>query len=181
MIGFLVAAVVVVGGVWAVFALGDDGPPAETEPRPTAVEEVEEFSDLARDHTTEPVTYEETPPVGGAHDPTWQTCAFYEAPIRAEHAVHSMEHGAVWITYDPALPEEQVAEIRALVEGDGYLLASPYEGLPSPVVTSAWGLQLQLDGAEDPRLGEFVAAYGQGPQTPEPGASCAFGIEDTVG
>jgi hypothetical protein len=47
------------------------------------------------------VDYPQSPPVGGPHNPIWQNCGFYSKPVRDEYAVHSMEHGAVWITYSP--------------------------------------------------------------------------------
>ena len=62
---------------------------------------VKSYSNLSRNHTKEPVDYPQTPPVGGPHNPIWQNCGFYSKPVRNEHAVHSMEHGAVWITYSP--------------------------------------------------------------------------------
>ncbi len=55
-------------------------------------------------HLEEPVTYTENPPVGGVHNPVWQNCGYYAAPIPNETAVHSLEHGAIWITYQPDLP-----------------------------------------------------------------------------
>jgi hypothetical protein len=55
------------------------------------------------------------------------------------------------------------------------VLVSPYPDLPAPVVASAWGKQLQLDSANDPRLEQFVSAFREGPQTPEPGAPCTGG------
>ena len=134
------------------------------------------YSNLSRTHTEGPVNYPQTPPVGGPHNPVWQNCGFYSKPVQNEHAVHSMEHGAVWITYRPDLPKDQVEKIRQLVEGKTYMLASPYPNLPTPVVASAWGKQLKLDSANDPRLEQFVKAYRQGPQTPEPGAPCTGGI-----
>jgi hypothetical protein len=135
-----------------------------------------ERPDLSRSHTGEPVSYPQTPPVGGPHNPVWQNCGFYSEPVRNENAVHSMEHGAVWITYRPDLPGGQVETLRDLAQGRNYVLVSPYPGLPSPVVASAWGKQLQLDSADDPRLEQFVSAYSQGPQTPEPGATCSGGV-----
>jgi len=87
-----------------------------------------------------------------------------------------MEHGTVWITYRPSLPKDQVEKIRNLVQNQTYMLASPYPNLPAPVVASAWGKQLKLGSANDPRLEQFVSAYRQGPQTPEPGAPCTGGV-----
>jgi hypothetical protein len=61
-----------------------------------------------------------------------------------------------------------------------YVILSPYPGLPSPVVASAWGKQLQLPSVSDPRLGQFIDYFRQGPQTPEPGATCAGGTGTPV-
>ena len=136
---------------------------------------VTSYSNLSRDHTREPVDYPQSPPVGGPHDPIWQNCGFYSKPVRNENAVHSMEHGAVWITYRPDLPRDQVEKIKSLTQ-ERYVLASPYANLPAPVVATAWGKQLLLDSTNDPRLEQFVRAYRQGPQSPEPGAPCRGGV-----
>jgi hypothetical protein len=141
----------------------------------TAPSGVTSFKNLSRAHTGEPVNYPQTPPVGGPHAEMWQNCGFYSKPVLSENAVHSLEHGAVWITYSLDLPKEQVETIGSLA-GQSYVLASPYPGLPSPVVASAWGKQLKLDSPSDSRLERFVSAYRQGPQTPEPGAPCSGGV-----
>jgi predicted small secreted protein len=133
------------------------------------------YSNLSRNHTKEPVDYPQSPPVGGPHSPIWQNCGFYSKPVRNENAVHSMEHGAVWITYSPDLPKDQVEKIKSLTQ-KSYVLASPYPGLPAPVVASAWGKQLRLNSTNDPRLEQFVSTYSQGPQNPEPGAPCTGGM-----
>ncbi len=139
-------------------------------------EGVQYFEIPSQYHTEGPVLYEPVPPVGGDHAPVWQNCGFYDSPVRNENAVHSLEHGAVWITYSPDLPVDQVEALRALASGHTHVLVSPYPGLPAPVVASAWGVQLMLEGAYDPRLEQFVSAYEQGPQNPEPGAPCSGGI-----
>ena len=122
-------------------------------------------------HTTETVAYDPVPPVGGDHDPTPQTCGFYSTPIRSENAVHSLEHGAVWITYQPDLPQEQVDRLRTSAEDEVKVLVSPYDDLPAPVVVSSWERQLLLDSAEDERLGQFIQRFRN--NAPEPRASCA--------
>lgn len=121
-------------------------------------------------HTAEAVAYDPTPPVGGEHDAVPQTCGFYSTPIRNENAVHSLEHGAVWITYRPDLPSDQVDRLRALAEDQGKVLVSPVEELPAPVVASSWGRQLPLESTEDDRLGQFVQRFRGA--APEPAAPC---------
>lgn len=143
--------------------------------------EVETFDvGPANRHTESNVDYGQIPPAGGEHNPVWQNEGFYEAPIRDENAVHTMEHGAVWITYAPDLPQDQKDRLRNLVEGQTCMLASPHPDLPAPVVASAWGKQLTLESADSPDLEQFVRAYRLGPQTPEVGASCTGGTGDTV-
>jgi hypothetical protein len=134
----------------------------------------------AGQHTGADVNYEQNPPVGGPHNPVWQNCGYYDQPVRDENAVHSLEHGAVWITYSPDLPQDQVEHLRDIAENETFVLVSPRDGLPSPVVASAWGKQLRLDNAEDSDLERFIGAYQQGPQTPEKGAVCTGGIGQPI-
>lgn len=143
---------------------------------------VEEFEGASRDHTQSPVSYEQIPPAGGDHAPVWQNQGFYEEPVRNETAVHTMEHGAVWISYDPDLPQDQKDQLREAVEDQDCVLGSPYAGLAGdiPVVATAWGRQLQLEGADDPDLENFIRSFRKGPQTPEAGATCTGGTRDTA-
>ena len=137
---------------------------------------VQSFGVSERAHVEGPVAYAQTPPVGGDHAPIWQNCGFYNTSIANENAVHSMEHGAIWITYQPNLPDEQVEVLRRLARGQTYVLASPYPGLPAPVVLSAWDRQLRLDSAVDDRLDQFVQSFRPGSQAPEAGGPCTEGI-----
>jgi hypothetical protein len=132
----------------------------------------------AGDHTQGDVDYAQTPPAGGAHNDVWQNCGFYDEPITDEVAVHSLEHGAVWITYTPDVPQDEIERLRDLSEGNDFVLVSPYPDQGSPIVATAWGKQLSLESAEDSNLERFINAYTQGPQTPEPGATCTGGVGD---
>jgi hypothetical protein len=127
-------------------------------------------------HFVGDVDYDQTPPAGGPHHDVWQNCGFYDEPVRDENAVHSLEHGAVWITYQPDLPQEQIEKLSDLAQSNRFVLVSPYPDLPAPVVASAWGKQLSLKSAEDPDLKRFVRFYSQGPQVQvEPGHSSCRG------
>jgi len=112
------------------------------------------------------------PPAGGVHHPSWLNCGVYREPLELEHAVHSLEHGAVWLAYHPDLPDEQVEILEDY--GDSYTLVAPYPDLESPIVATAWGARLQLDEVPDGDLERFLTRYkGQGP---EAGATCSGGI-----
>lgn len=153
---------------------GSDGA-GSAEP---SVEGVVEFAVPSRGHVRTRVAYAQTPPVGGDHASVWQTCGIYAAPIFPETAVHSLEHGAVWITYAPDVGDDQIASLSQLMEDRTYVLVSPFDDLPAPIVASAWGVQLLLDDPADPALVEFVDRYAQGPQSPEPGAPCTNGYDE---
>jgi uncharacterized protein DUF3105 len=142
---------------------------------------VRSFSGLTQNHVTTTVNYAQVPPVGGDHDATWLNCGIYNQPVKNENAVHSLEHGAVWITYQPSLAADQVGELQGLVRGKPYTMLSPFNGMPSPIAASAWGKQLTVTDASDPRLAKFIRDFAQSPQAPEPGAPCTSGTGTPTG
>jgi hypothetical protein len=143
-----------------------------TERSRSSLDGVASFTYKGAGHVAAKVTYKENPPVGGEHNATWQQCGIYDEQINSENAVHSMEHGAVWITYRPDLAPAQVTKLKELAAGD-YMLLSPYPGLSAPVVASSWNHQLKLNSADDPRLPKYITKYKQNPSTtPEYGATC---------
>lgn len=153
---------------------------AGTEPAPAPqVPEQTTAADLSHEHRPGPLTYPTSPPLGGPHNASWLACAAYDSPVPQELAVHSIEHGAVWLTHRPDLPAAQVARLRAVREQDEttreYVLVSPYEDLRAPVVAVTWGASLDVQDVADPRLQQFVDGYAGGGQGGEPGATCATG------
>lgn len=134
------------------------------------IEGVKTF-DNAAGHVTGSVDYPQTPPAGGEHNPMWLNCGVYDQPVPNENAVHSLEHGAVWVTYSPDLSSAQLDQLKAKMPRT-YSVLSPYDGLPAPIVLSAWNAQLQVKSADDPRIAEFFEEYWQSESVPEPGASC---------
>jgi hypothetical protein len=143
---------------------------------------------LPHSHVNGPVQYSVTPPVGGDHNATWMNCGIYTQPVPSERAVHNLEHGAVWITYQPSLPQSEVSELRAFVEKQSkispggapasrYMDLTPYPGLSSPIVISSWGFQLKVSSPTDPRLQQFVGKFRASPAfTPEYGGQCTGGV-----
>jgi hypothetical protein len=122
------------------------------------------------------VAYTHAPPFGGAHDGYWAACngVVYPTAVRTENLVHSLEHGAVWIAYNPdQITGDALSTLQKKVDGERYMVMSPYPGLDSPVSLQSWGHQLKVGDVTDPRIDEFVSALKQNQYThPEVGASC---------
>lgn len=118
------------------------------------------------------------PPVGGDHDPVWMNCDadVYNAPVPNENAVHSLEHGAVWVTYNEKAKPADIEKFTERVARTPYSLMSPVKDQDAPLILSAWGKQVSVKSATDARVAQFFTKYVQGPQTPEPGAVCTGGI-----
>jgi len=139
------------------------------------------FAENDHTHVTTPVTYDRLPPAGGPHNPTPLNCGVYTQPVPNENAVHSLEHGTVWITYQPNLPTDQLASLQQLVVNsyvgtERYLILSPFAGIESPIVASAWGAQLDVNSPSDSGLVAFIQHYAGGAQGGEPGGRCTGGV-----
>jgi hypothetical protein len=132
-----------------------------------------------RQHVQTPVTYTEAPPVGGPHDPYWADCTgtVYTVDIRHENAVHSLEHGAVWITYNPdQVSQSDIDTLAALVDGQPGRMLSPYAGQDSAISLQSWNHHLEVDSAGDKRIKQFADLMTFNSEVdghyPEIGASC---------
>jgi len=137
---------------------------------------------LSQDHKTTKLGYNlsKTIPLGGAHHPGWATCMAYTTPVAAEYAIHAMEHGAVWIAYDKSLKSSEIATLTAYTKNDPFLLLTPVVKAPNPITVTAWGFQLKVEKASDPRIKTFIKTYQNSKTTPELGAPCQSGISDPI-
>ncbi|MBN9098000.1 MULTISPECIES: DUF3105 domain-containing protein [unclassified Pseudonocardia] len=189
-----IAAVVVVvlfaGGVFGYAALRSGAaderaaalagfvPSADRQDPSTQIPGIVEKTFDGGQHVTpaERVAYTTSPPLGGTHDQFWAACTgvVYAQPVRTENLVHSMEHGAAWIAYDPArVSGGQLDQLAGRVRDQPYTALSPYPGLDQPISLQSWGHQLTLTDAADPRVDQFLTALRRNPYThPENGASC---------
>ncbi|AXG77505.1 DUF3105 domain-containing protein [Streptomyces paludis] len=134
---------------------------------------------LGRNHVTKAVTYPMTPPVGGDHDQVWMNCDgdVYDKAIPDKNAVHSLEHGAVWVTYNDKASDDDVKALAEKVKKTKYSMMSPVQDQKGAIMLSAWGKQVTVDSADDSRVDQFLTKYVQGAQTPEPGAACTGGLD----
>ncbi len=175
-IGFgVLAALVLIGGVaWGFNKWGQSDVSGDVQTYFGA-------ADFAGLHKDGQILYEEVPPVGGPHNAVWQNCGYYSQYLNNVNAVHALEHGAVWITYDPSKMSEKDIQTLKDKTKQTYVLVSPYPGMSAPVIASVWGKQIKLNGASDSRLDAFIKKYRQNPDnTPERGAYCTLGTSATT-
>ncbi len=96
----------------------------------------------SREHTTslsERVKYSTNPPTSGRHYQIPAQDGIYGDPPQDEELVHGMEHGRVIFWVKPSLPEDQRANIRALVDDDPYqMFLVPRSKMPYAVAATAW-------------------------------------------
>lgn len=176
----------IVGGVAAVAVIALVVASYVLTPRPVTLERgdgdgsaiagIQTYESTAN-HVEGTVDYAQSPPVGGDHNAAWLNCGVYTEPVPNENAVHSLEHGAVWVTYDPAqVDDAEVAALKAQLPST-YTILSPYEDMDSPIAVSAWDAQITVDSADDERIGEFLEAYWRNVNGPEPGAACTGAVD----
>ena len=132
-----------------------------------------EVDSLGTEHVDPPASFSNSPSIGGDHYPFWQNCGFYDVPVIEGAATHSLEHGAVWITYNTSvLSDDEVEVLRTMAEGNDRLLISPYDH-PEGLILSAWGVQLRTSfDPNAPEVGEFIETWADNPELVEAGVSC---------
>ncbi len=155
-------------------------PAADNKDPSTKIEGVviQNYGEANRGHigADKRVAYDHSPPFGGPHDAIWAACngVVYDKAVRNENMVHALEHGAVWIAYNPdKITGPTLESLRDRVQGGNHLMLSPYPGLDSPISLQSWGHQLKLTDPADKRIDQFIQSLRLNQYTyPEIGASC---------
>jgi hypothetical protein len=137
---------------------------------------VQSFPSEGNDHVSAgtEIQYDTSPPTSGPHYTSTVSAGFYDEPRPAGALVHTLEHGAVIVYYDPAaLDQESRADLEALAsEYTGtwqsvVVVPNPAENPESPYVLTAWRQMLRMDGYDGDVVRAFMAEYlGRGPENP---------------
>jgi hypothetical protein len=109
------------------------------------------------------------PPTGGPHFLVWLEPGIHEIPVSDGNAVHSLEHGMLWFSYNPALiADEDLNVLRKLAEEfDKDVLLSPRPANSFAIAAASWGRLLRLDNVDEQSLRKFVTTNRN--RSPEPG------------
>ncbi|WP_330291553.1 DUF3105 domain-containing protein [Streptomyces sp. NBC_00576] len=183
-VSVVIVAGLVVGATVLVKKQSDDSDTAATDSKGagkfvTGADGVKTWDKkLTQNHVTKTVNYPMEPPVGGDHNQVWMNCNgdVYAKALNNMNAVHSLEHGAVWVTYNTKASKTDIDALAAKVKKTPYTLMSPDDKQADPIMLSAWGKQRTVASATDPNVDKFFEEFVQGKQTPEPGAACTNGL-----
>lgn len=121
------------------------------------------------------------PPYGGPHDGYTLPCGIYDAPVRIEQAVHSMEHGAVAIWWDPANTStdevEQLYQIaRRHLEAGDFTILAPLSGISSKIVLASWGERMTLDNVEENTIDQYFSTFKHNAPEPVAAGGCVSAL-----
>jgi hypothetical protein len=178
-------AVVVVGVALALFlTLSGDGPPADGIEGQSLDERgdsdllagVESFQNQGNEHVqrgTE-VDYAQMPPLSGPHYAGTVEAGFYAEAQPLGDLVHTLEHGAVVVYYDPAAltneSEGSLREFAAVHTGTWrrvVVVPNPSENPDADYVLTAWRHRLYVDEYDPETVHAFLSEYlGRGPENP---------------
>lgn len=126
-------------------------------------------------HVIADLDYDRPAPSGGDHlpSPHWLNCGIYDGEVPDELAVHSLEHGAVWVALGPeSTAADRTAAAELVERADGRVVVSDVPDLGNPVELVAWGFRLRLASLDDDRAAAFVEEFVDASSAPEAGTPC---------
>ncbi|MBI2453043.1 MAG: DUF3105 domain-containing protein [Parcubacteria group bacterium] len=116
------------------------------------------------------VTHQSNPPTSGNHWPIPLFPKVYDVEKPDEAIIHSLEHGRVWISYKPSIPEETKQELTKLLQGRPGVILTPRAANDTDIALAAWGrldtFDISQDGTiQEDRILNFVNRYlNKGPE-----------------
>jgi len=114
----------------------------------------------------QPIRYDSTPPIGGAHWPAPAAWGVSSTTIPDERAVHNLEHGGIVVSYN-AIPADDLARLKALpatLPRDKFnevkVVIHPYDRIPAgTLVLTAWGWREPLAAYDEVKVRAFIEAH----------------------
>ena len=138
-----------------------------TTPKIVAPGEV--FPSLGQQHvlpSSPEIMYNSNPPTSGPHYATPAQSGIYDTEFPDRELIHNIEHGHIWISYEPNLPKDEIEQLAVIAKSYGtkIIMASRAKD-DSPIVIAAWQHLLKLNTVDEAQIKTFVnALQGHGPE-----------------
>lgn len=159
-VGILIAA-----GLVGVLTLVNPGA-ASDKTSPTSPDYSRQTQYEGNRHETEgtDLTYQLNPPTSGSHWPDPLLDGIYDTEKPDEAIVHSLEHGRIWISYQPSLPQSALEQLKGIASREKRVILTPRASNETPIALAAWQ---RLDTFEpdqngmvdEQRILDFIARY----------------------
>jgi len=122
---------------------------------------VEEFPIEGRDHVPAgtDVEYKTNPPTSGSHLAEAEKWGIFSNEIDDMAAVHSMEHGGIWISYKDITQEEISSLEEVSKQNSQSTVVSPRSGNDGKIVIASWGKMVKLETAEKALIQKYIDTY----------------------
>jgi len=151
-IAVIIASVLIVGGiVWVTTKASQTGPL-----------QGEEFESQGGQHIAvgeEHIPYNSNPPTSGPHYVEPHPAGIFDNELVQENVVHSLEHGGIWITYKPDLPQDQIDQLKNIVRRNrAQVLLSPRAANDSLIALASWTRLLKLEQIDEDKIVSFIRA-----------------------
>ncbi|MEK7077740.1 MAG: DUF3105 domain-containing protein [Patescibacteria group bacterium] len=107
-----------------------------------------------------PGLYLSNPPTSGWHYGETVEWGVYDKELTDQNVIHNLEHGGIWITYQPDVPAELAENLKRLAgEYKRKVVLSPRAANDSPIALAAWGRLDKFDYFDEARIKKFIKAY----------------------
>lgn len=151
----------------------------------------ETFPDLGREHlsdedttaviagTLAPPQYNSVPPTSGTHSPFWAQCGIYLQAIPDIVQVHSLEHGAVLIQYNPDIDPADISALEEFAREQGsHVVVAPNPAVVPYIALTAWTVRLEMSTLDLAAVERFWLDYAnEGPER----VPCPFEVDEAAG
>ena len=114
------------------------------------------------------ITYDTNPPAEGNHYAKPQDAGAYTTPPADGNLVHSLEHGAVILWYNPKkLSKEQIKQLTDIFDSISLskTIMTPRDSMDVPIAVTSWGRLLKLQSIDVKQIKAFFETnYDRGPE-----------------
>ena len=150
--GIVAAVVLIVGGLLAAAIINEASKPGDSVPQQASPH----LATVDQPHAP----YTTDPPTSGPHVPEVPHWGIWPTAIRKELQVHALEDAGVVVNYQPEIDAATRTKLEALVTSySSQVLLSPYPGLSSPIVATAWTRIQRFTQYDEAGLRRFISAY----------------------
>lgn len=153
-------------------------PPSSTPVGGNELGARELFPDLGADHLSDEEAsaiiagtlaqpeYNSVPPTSGQHASYWADCGIYLQVIPDIVQVHSLEHGAVLIQYNPEIDPADISALRLYAHDKAdHVIVAPNPAVGAYIVLTAWQVRMELTTLNIAAMDAFWLDYAnEGPE-----------------